>query len=149
MEKELRQASNEPSGTGYLIVRVATAGGSIPLEGARIDIRTYPTEETSDPQKRDDTVASLISGADGNTARIPLSAPQKALSESPGNGRPYSLYQAEATLEGYGTQTFSGIPIFDGITSVQPVILIPLPENGSPSPRRDGNVYFEGMSPNL
>jgi hypothetical protein len=32
---------NKLTGTGYLIVRVTTASGAIPLEGAQVGIREY------------------------------------------------------------------------------------------------------------
>ena len=158
MDQENRQIptteSNAPpteaSGTGYLILHVTTAGGAIPLEGAKIDIKAYEPEESSDLGTRGDTIASPISGADGNTVRIPLSAPPKSLSESPGNGIPYTRYSADVTLDGYYAQSYAGIPIFDGITSIQPVILIPLPENGTQGlPRKNSIRYFEGMNANL
>ena len=150
MEKANTSPSSPQTGTGYLVFAVTTARGAIPLEGARVDVRTYESESSSDPATRGDTVASLISGRDGNTAKIPLSAPPKALSGSPGNGAPYSLYQAEVTLDGYYRQTYVAIPVFDGITAIQPVNLIPLPENGRISlPRPDEDRFFEGGSPNL
>ncbi len=150
MEKVNAAPTAPQTGTGYLVFAVTTARGAIPLEGARVDVRTYEPEASSDPATRGDTVASLISGRDGNTARIPLSAPPKSFSAAPGNGVPYSLYQAEVTLDGYYRQTYIAIPVFDGITAIQPVSLIPLPENGSVSlPRPDENRFFEGESPNL
>ncbi|MBR7098156.1 MAG: hypothetical protein IKC59_01975 [Clostridia bacterium] len=158
MEKDIRDHSVAPStpptsqnGTGYLLVHVATAGGAIPLEGAMVDIRIYQPESQSEQQTRGDTVASLVSGPDGNTVRIPLSAPPKALSESPNTSEtPYALYSAIVTLDGYYSQSYVGIPIFDGISSIQPVILIPLPENGTQGlPRENSIRFFEGMSADL
>ncbi len=153
MDRETQQQPTDrtPSeGTGYLIIHVTTAGGAIPLEGAKIDIQKYEKESESTPATRGDTIASPVSGADGNTVRIPLSAPPKILSSSPGNGTPYALYTANVTLDGYSSQSFAGIPIFDGITSIQPVILVPLPENGSTGiPRPDSVRFFEGMNPEL
>ncbi len=150
---DLNQSEKTPTeqpGTGYLIVQVSTARGAIPLEGARVDIRTYESEETSDPARRGDVIASLISGRDGNTARIPLSAPPKSASEKPNNGIPYALYQAEVSLEGYFDQNYFGIPVFDGITAIQPAILIPLPENGTNGiPRPDGLRVFENSIADL
>lgn len=140
----------EATGTGYLIVQVTTARGAIPLEGAKVDIRAYPPEEASDPATRADILTSLISGRDGNTARIPLPAPPKSMSEKPGSGKPYSLYQADVSLDGYFSQAYIGIPIFDSITAIQPAVLIPLPENGTNGiPRPDEVRYFESSAANL
>ena len=36
--------NNKLTGTGYLIVRVTTASGAIPLEGAQVGIREYSPE---------------------------------------------------------------------------------------------------------
>ena len=151
MEKEIKQQVPIPTspnpadnGKGYLVVHVTTAGGAIPLEGARVEIRSNAPEAGTAPETRGYTVASLVSGSDGNTARIPLSAPPRALSERPGAVTPYALYQADVMLEGYYDQSYSGIPIFDGVTSIQPIALIPLPENGTATPRRDEIRYFEG-----
>ena len=54
------------------------------------------------------------------------------------------------TADGYGGQQFIGVPIFDGITSVQPVELNPLPANkhyDNFNPYDDS--YFESQSPEL
>ena len=143
-------AAPDMTGTGYLIVQVTTARGAIPLEGAKVDIRSYEAEDTSAPETRGDVIASLTSGRDGNTPRVSLPAPPRAASESPGNGRPYSLYQAEVTLDGYFAQTYIGIPIFDGITAIQPAVMIPLPENGTNGlPRPDEIRYYESSTADL
>lgn len=157
MENEIRNPNlssdrlpSDAGGTGYLILHVTTAGGAIPLEGAKININRYAPEASSDPKTRGDTVASPVSGIDGNTVRIPLSAPPRGLSESPGNPAPFSLYSVEATLDGYYSQSYAGIPIFDGVTSIQPIVLIPLPENGTQGlPREESVRYFEGINANL
>ena len=143
-------AAPEPMGTGYLIVQVTTARGAIPLEGAKVDIRAYDPEEASNPATRADVLMSLTSGRDGNTIRIPLPAPPRALSEKPGSTKPYSLYQADVSLDGYFSQAYIGIPIFDGITAIQPAVLIPLPENGTNGiPRPDEVRYFESSTADL
>lgn len=140
----------DQSGTGYLIVHVTTARGAIPIEGARVDIRSYEEESTSEPATRGDAVASLVSGRDGNTARIPLSAPPAGESEEPGNTRPFALYQAEVFADGYRRQSYLGIPVFDGITSLQPAVLVPLPEDGSGGTVPAEPLYFpESGYPNL
>lgn len=140
----------ELSGTGYLIVQVTTARGAIPLEGAQVTLRSYEIGEDADPATRGDVLATLTSGRDGNTARVPLPAPPRAASETPGNGRPYAMYQAEVTLSGYFTEAYTGIPIFDGITAIQPAVMIPLPEDGTGGRPRPGEIrYYEGSASDL
>ena len=139
--------SPDNSGKGYLIIHVTTARGAIPLEGAQVRIRSYPPEGT--PQKGD-VIASLVSGRDGNTARIPLSAPPRSLSQVAGGPKPYTSYVAEISLEGFYDQSYTGIPIFDGITAIQPADLIPLPENAqTDSYSPDGMRFFESEAPRL
>lgn len=130
------------TGVGYLIVRVTTARGAIPLEGARVDIRTYEEEQSSDPSTRGDIVASLITGRDGTTVRVPLQTQPAAASESPGTKQPYARYSADVFLEGYRRQSYLGIPIFDGITSLQSAVLVPLPEDGSGGTLPEDTQYF-------
>ena len=134
-------------GQGYLVIHVTTARGAIPLEGARVSIRDYSPEGGL---QRGDVIATLVSGSDGNTAIIPLAAPPRADSMKPGGPLPYTPYIAEVHLEGYSDQTYNGIPVFDGITAIQPADLIPLPENGKPDGySSDGFQSFESTAPNL
>ena len=139
--------ATQMSGTGYLVVHVTTARGSIPIEGAQVSIRNLSPEGS--PEKGD-VIASLVSGKDGNTAIIPLSAPLRTDSMKPGGPRPYATYSAEVRIEGFYDQIYNNIPIFDGITAIQPVDLIPLPENGkTDSYTPDGIRYYESEAPNL
>lgn len=134
-------------GQGYLVIHVTTARGSIPVEGAQVTVRNFLEEPT---EGRGDVIATLISGTDGNTVILPLDAPPRAQSMKPGNGKPYASYIAEIRMEGYYDQIYSGIPIFDGITAIQPADLIPLPENGqSDSFTPDSTRSFESSTPNL
>ena len=134
------------TGTGYLIVHVTTARGAIPLEGALITIREYTDEEP--PQGA--LVATLVSGADGNTELLPLPTHPKSESLSSGVAKPYSTYVAEVRLEGFSDQTFIGIPIFDGIVAIQPVNLVPLPESAEALPSSpENNRFFETTENNL
>ena len=132
--------NNKLTGTGYLIVRVTTASGAIPLEGAQVGIREYSPENEGGGK----FVAALVSGPDGNTEVISRPTHPKSESLVAGNAIPYSTYVAEVRLEGYSDQTFIGIPIFDGIVAIQPVNMIPLPENGKALPdTNENNRFFE------
>lgn len=133
----------DDTGTGYLTVRVTAAHGAIPLGSARVEIRSYGQEEATAPDTRGDTVASLISGADGSTATVPLAAPPASRSASPGAKFPFARYQADVFLEGYRRQSYIGIPIFDGVTSLQSADLVPLPEDGSGGYQLTAPQYFQ------
>ena len=141
---------NEMTGEGRLLFQITTAGGAIPLSGAEITVR--PIGEESDAN-RGTVIAVLFSGSDGKTDVLRLPAPARSLSLAPardGAPTPYALYDADVNLDGFITQSFVRIPIFDGITSIQRASLIPLPENGySDGLRPDGNRFVEGESPDL
>ena len=137
------QAIQPQSGGGNLVFLISTARGAIPLEGARISLYNYIKEEMP---HRGDIQYSTVSGSDGKTRSIRLSAPPKDESLQPSKRLPYATYNAQIELEGYFTQYYVAIQVFDGVTSVQSVNLVPLPENGranSESP--DGEQFFETM----
>ena len=144
-EGEAREAL---SGMGYLIVRATTARGAIPLEGAQVTVHNRLPEFE---EGRGDATGGAVTDRSGNTERIPLPAPPRAASESPGNGKPYATYDLEVFRDGYYQHRYYGIPIFDTITAVQQADLIPLPENGFPDGiTPDGTLYFrtdESQSP--
>lgn len=123
MNRELSMGSE-----GYLVVHVTTARGAIPLEGAAVSIRPNEDEDTT---SRADILYATVTDRDGNTERITLPAPPRQNSMSPGQVPPYATYHLEVRREGYGMQSFAALPIFSGITAIQPVDLIPLAEDGS------------------
>lgn len=117
------------TGTGYLVVRVSTASGALPLSGATVLIRG--SEENFSA-----VIARLTSGEDGLTPKIALLTPPRSLSQSPSqNGKPYASYNVDVYLDGYHSLSAQNVPIFDGITSIQPADLIPVPKNGYPAIR--------------
>ena len=119
-----RSVTEAMPGRGYLIVSVRAGEGAIPLEGALVTLRGGDATEG-------DAIASFITDQSGNTPRITLPAPPRINSESPNGGKPYASYSADISLDGYFTNLYTNIPIFDTITSVQTAYLIPLPEDGS------------------
>ncbi len=129
---------------GYLVVHVTTARGAIPLEGAAVHIRTNEDIETT---PRADILYATTTNRDGNTERIPLVAPPRENAMSPSEVPPFSTYHLEVRREGYGMQSFIALPIFSGITSVQPVDLVPLPEDGTGNVLRPADEKFYENSP--
>lgn len=108
---------------GYLTVRVSTASGAIPLGGAAVNIRGGDIDDTS-------VIYSLTTSADGLTPTVALAAPPRENSQSPSIEAPaYAVYNIDVFANGYSPAFFHNVPIFSGINSVQPVILLPLTEN--------------------
>lgn len=138
------------TGIGKIIFRVTTAGGAIPLEGAQVVVRQRGADTHPN---RGDAVAVMTSDVSGKTPVLELPAPARALSMSPspdGAAPPFACYDAEVSLEGYYVMEYVCIPVFDGITSIQPSTLTPLPENGRPDGANpEDTVIFEGENPNL
>ena len=109
---------------GYLTVRVSTALGTIPLSDASVTVRGVDKENS-------DTSYSLRTDPDGQTERLSLPTPPRAASESPGNAQPFALYSVLAVKDGYLPLELARVPVFSGIHSIQPAILVPEPEGGS------------------
>lgn len=134
-------------GYGYMIVRVTTARGAVPLEKAIVTIHSNDPEFEAG---RGDVIAVYVTDVSGLTERFALPAPPRELSMSPGNGKSYETYNLSITKQGYYRQFYSGVPVFEGITAIQNANMIPLADNGQTDNYtvRD-NVFFETENPNL
>ncbi len=105
---------------GYLSLRIGTAGGALPVEGA--DVRIVG----SNPENQD-LVYLLTSDQSGRIQVIALPAPQKSLSQNPESAaESYSTYDVTVFKEGFYTQRILQLPIFPTVTSTQFIELIPL-----------------------
>ena len=129
--------SPDETGTGYLQVRVFTAGGAFPVEGAQVYVTG--TGENSG------VIESLVTDISGLTRRIALPAPPAGLSMSPGNKNPYGAYNIQIRKEGFNTVDDMNVPIFENVTSIQPVQLVPIAESrdGSGMIQNGGNITIE------
>lgn len=134
-------------GYGYMIVRVSTARGAIPLEGAIVTVHNYDPEFESG---RGSVIATYTSGASGLTEKFALPAPPRELSLSPGNGKSYETYNLSVTKDGYYQQYYTNVPVFEGITAIQNADMVPLPENGqSDRNSLEPQIFFETENPRL
>ena len=105
--------------TGYIIVKVSTARGAIPLAGASVTIS----------DKSGGVLYSLLTDRSGLTEKAALPAPAKELSLSPGGSSPpYASYLINVYKEGFFRNEFINAPVFADTTTVQNALLIPLPE---------------------
>lgn len=108
---------------GYLTVEVFTARRAMPIPFAFVTVT----------QKRDgQTVMTkmLETNISGSTPTIALPAPNRALSETPGNGIPYAIYNIRVDSPGYYVVDKVGTQVFAGTNAIQSVEMVPLPERG-------------------
>ncbi|MGN1346323.1 MAG: hypothetical protein ACI4V1_06030 [Eubacteriales bacterium] len=113
------------SGNGFLRVRVTEASGTLPVEGAVVRISEYPEEDAA---AEGELLYSLRTDRDGLTPPVSLPAPPASETLTPGAAQPYAVYNLSVTYDGYYPVEGVGIPIFDRITAVQPINLLPLTE---------------------
>lgn len=118
----MNDAASTPQAFGYLIVKVSTARGAIPLENASVNIR-------GSEQDASGILFSLRTNRDGQTEKIALPTPPKAESETPNPSViPYALYNVDVFKEGYVPLFFQNVPIFPEITSIQGAVMVPAPD---------------------
>lgn len=128
---------------GYLIVRVSAASGTIPLEGALVTV--YYAEND-----RNGVIITRYTDQSGKSEKIELPAPERSLSQTPESGgvRPYSVYNVEVVLDGYYDAFELEVPVFDGVTSVLPVNMIPKAEYNAEEDRpRTGIINVDREPP--
>ena len=131
------------SEVGYIIVKVSTARGVIPLENAAVSIRG-DTPETSG------IIRSTFTNSDGLTEKIALPTPAKSLSGSPESAKPYATYNVDVFKDGYIPLFFRNVPIFASVLSVQPAVMVPVSdaEKNLLNPI-EPQIYTEYENPNL
>ena len=130
-------------GIGYIKVRVTTALGAIPLEGATVTIRGNTDEFSS-------VIRALSTDRNGATDTVELPTKDRSLSASPTNVPPYATYNIDVVLDGYYSQFYQNVPVFDGITAIQSADMVPLRENEQTDNFEIGSQrFFESQSPDL
>jgi hypothetical protein len=110
---------------GRLVVRVSAASGAVPISGATVII----CSSANDAPVR--ILAALTTDESGLTDPILILTPPRSESLAPGGKQPFAEISTEVTADGYFTSSNLNIPIYPGITSVQPVTLIPLPNSAN------------------
>lgn len=119
---DLEEFEQKNIGSGTILFRVYTAREALPVENAVCTIT-----KTFDGKTH--TFYKLITDSSGKTATEPLPAPSNELSQDSENTiQPFALYDATVTHKGYADVELKEIPVFDGVSSVQQVGMIPIPE---------------------
>lgn len=107
-------------GTGFLEVVTGTANGAMPVPHARITVFNG-----------DNILYEMVTNESGVSSRVPLGAPAVELTLDPSyNGIPYSICDVKAEAEGYATAIVHGVEILDTETSILPIDMHPLLEEG-------------------
>ena len=134
-------------GIGYLIVRASTALGAIPVPDATVTVRNGSDDTSS---KRGGILYVLNTDKDGKTPRVALAAPPRSVGLSPSAAPAYATYNIDVQADGFYRLYFHQVPVYEGITSLQPAFLVPVAENGSPDGLSYDEIHLDGgMNPNL
>ena len=112
---------------GKVFVRLSTAGGTSPVEGAKVTF--IYTDENGQPQVRYQTT-----DASGLTDTVQIDTPDTSESLSPGNGGtvPFSTVTIRAEAPQYESVLVEGVQVFSGKISLQQIDMIPMPEDPAP-----------------
>ena len=121
---------------GYITVAVRTAGGALPVRDAVVTVK--------DAEGR--IIYVVFTDGSGLTPKLKLGAPPKANSEEPNaGGVPFYTYEIDTDKSGYRSVRNLRVPIYPGITSLQPVELLPLAEGVTNAPA----TFEEVTAPDL
>ena len=129
----------EEQGKGYITVNVRTAGGALPVSGAVVTISDMAGN----------AVAVIVSDISGSTEVVELPAPSKENSLTPNGGEVSSFYNVDADSQGFYHAVITGIPIFDGIPSIQQILMIPIAKGDNPLQPNDLTRFNVSELPNL
>lgn len=106
---------------GRLVVFTYVTKAVMPLEGATIYVTNVEKTEL---------IAKMTTDRDGKTDVIEIEAPDINNSLSPDMMLPaFRSVSVFAAKDGYFNLLINGVQIFSGRTSIQNIMMIPLPEN--------------------
>ena len=112
MEPMLRPAT----AVGYLLVEVRTAEGALPVSGAQVTVTSQPGEGN--------VRITVETDKSGRTERLVLPTASRNMNQSSDNPQSYISYHVSVVADGYYPFEASPVPVFVGVTTLQPAILI-------------------------
>jgi hypothetical protein len=106
--------------TGYIITEVRSRGEALPIVGATVTVSGYEAGEFK-------VLNVQLTDNSGSTLPFGIETPPRSESLVPDSPEPpFAIINIEIDKSGFLTQIFAEVPIFSGITTIQPVQLIPL-----------------------
>ena len=131
-----RKEIKEMNEIGYIVIAVKTAGGALPVENAVVTVR----------DGGGNILYVEFTDESGRTPLLRVAAPPKGNSLSPeASEPPFYTYGIDTDKEGFVSVRNLSVPAYPGITSIQPVTLLPLPEGS----KRQEITVNESGSPEL
>ena len=127
---------------GFLTTIVSTANGALPIQNANVTIYERGNDEENN---QGDVLYKLTTDISGRTEKVSLNTKSKDLSITPDNILPFLSYDIYVNADGYYDSSFLNVPIFQGVSSLQNVHLIPLSEFSNPDDfvPNEGRFYSE------
>lgn len=104
---------------GYMMIETTTAGNLLPVIGSQIVIQKQIGDNMF-------TLYELTTDVNGQTPKVSLPTPDKALSLYPGHRAPYASYSVVVKNSKYRDVFDEHVPIFEGVSSIQNVNMIPV-----------------------
>lgn len=118
--QESENLQSELDTEGQLTFSVISAVGMFPVVNAVIII--------ANPNEPENVLATVTTNVDGQTENVTLQTPPFALSQTPGEERPYATYYVEITAPGYENVRIEGTEVFARSITLQPVRMNPVEE---------------------
>ena len=119
IKEEYEQFQLENPASGTIKTQVFTARGTYPVEQAQVDLyKVFPDG--------DYLISRQYTDRSGQVNPVTVPVYQRSLSESPGDSTPYVSYRIAVTHPGFADAVIEQVPVFEGVTSLQSVNLIPM-----------------------
>ncbi len=131
--RDVTEFQNRNRGEGNLKVQVFSGRQAFPVVSARVVVTK---EFDNGPYTFFDDLTDTSGIVEGMSLKTPLSAAATEDNEF----LPYSTYTIRVTHPYFISTVYTNVPVFDGITSIQPVNLVP--KTGTPTDDND-IVYTE------
>ncbi|MBE6619287.1 MAG: hypothetical protein E7626_05865 [Ruminococcaceae bacterium] len=104
---------------GYVITEVRSRGEALPIAGATVTVSGYEGGVFR-------VLGVQITDSSGSTLPLEVDTPDRSETLFPNPPeQPFATISIEIDKQGFLTQIFAEVPVFAGITTIQPVQLIP------------------------
>lgn len=103
---------------GTLKIQAYAGRQAVPVPGAQVTVSRRFQDGVHE-------FASGVTDENGIFDSIVLPAPDKKLAEAPEGIAPYATYDIRVSHPDYRTEIYQQVPIFEGISSIQPVRFLP------------------------